>query len=330
VLGALLWSFTPFEAVAEPKQAWYSESRDLYYDLPVRVSYFPADEALSRRVWHYLEQADAQFNDYRADSEIAKINALSSPQEVTLSPALADAFGKSKKAYGYSHGLFDITSAPIRNLWKAGAEQGRLPSTEEVAAVQQRCGFQKVELEGRQLRLTQVGMQFDFGGIIKGILIDQVMEMLKAGGATSALVQISGETAAFGPSPKKRPYRIAVPNPHDTGQVWCVIHGPKGELSGSTSGNYEMPISIGGEKYYHIFDPRTGKPAPTAVASVSVVFPETGKNWMADSLTTTGVLLGPEETIRMVESFGGEALFIIWENGVLKEVKSTGWDRFQL
>jgi thiamine biosynthesis lipoprotein len=109
-----------------------------------------------------------------------------------------------------------------------------------------------------------------------------------------------------------------------------VIHGPKGELSGSTSGNYEMPIIIGGEKYYHIFDPRTGKPAPTAVVSVSVVFPETGKNWMADSLTTTGVLLGPEKTIELVQKLGGEALFLMRAGDKIHEVKSPGWARFEL
>jgi len=61
-----------------------------------------------------------------------------------------------------------------------------------------------------------------------------------------------------------------------------------------------------------------------------VVFPETGKNWMADSLTTTGVLLGPEKTIELVQKLGGEALFLMRAGDKIHEVKSPGWARFEL
>jgi hypothetical protein len=63
--------------------------------------------------------------------------------------------------------------------------------------------------------------------------------------------------------------------------------------------------------------------------SVSIAFPETGKNWLTDTLSTTGVLLGPERMFEILKPLGGEALFLIKENGTIHEVKSPGWAKFE-
>ncbi|MEI7851309.1 MAG: FAD:protein FMN transferase [Kiritimatiellales bacterium] len=308
---------------------WYQEVRDLYYGIPVQVRYYPEDAQLSKQVWTYLESIDDVFNDYKAGSEISAINRRNDAGDVTLSPMLADAFGKAQQAWQFSEGVFDITCAPIRNLWKQAAKQGTLPSDAEVAAVRERCGMNRIELEGNRLTISKAGLQFDFGGIVKGMIADHVIEMLKAGGAQSALVQIGGETAAFGLSQKKRAFRIAIQHPEVRDGVWSVIQDPGTGLSASTSGNYEQPILVNGQEFYHIMDPRTGYPAKTQIVSVSIAFPQTGKNWLADVLATTGVLLGPEKIFEIVKSFGGEAMFLVKENGEIREIDSSGWGIFK-
>ena len=308
---------------------WYQEVRELYYGIPVQVRYYPENTQLTTRVWAYLESIDDVFNDYKAGSEISTINCLSAAGDVTLSPMLADAFGKAQQAWKFSEGVFDISCAPIRNLWKQAAKQGTLPSDAEVAAVRERCGMDRVELNGNRLTISKAGLQFDFGGIVKGMIADHVVEMLKAGGAQSALVQIGGETAAFGLSQKKRPFRIAIQHPEVRDGVWSVIQDPGTGLSASTSGNYEQPIMVNGQEFYHIMDPRTGYPAKTQIISVSIAFPQTGKNWMADVLATAGVLLGPEKTFEVIKPFGGEAMFLVKENGEIREIDSPGWGNFK-
>lgn len=314
---------------AKGSGSWYQEVRDLYYGLPVQVSYYPENAQLTARVWAYLESIDDVFNDYKAGSEISAINRLSVTGDVMLSPMLADAFEKSRQAWQFSEGVFDVTCAPLRNLWRQAEKQGTLPSDEAVATVRERCGLNLVEQNGNRLTVSKVGIQFDFGGIIKGIIADHVVGMLKEGGAQSALVQIGGETVAFGRSQKDRPFRIAIQHPEERDGMWCVIHDPGSGLSASTSGNYENPILINGREFYHIMDPRTGYPAKTEVVSVSIAFPQTGKNWLADALSTTGVLLGPEKTFKIAKQFGGEAMFLIRENGTIREVASSGWEAFK-
>lgn len=308
---------------------WYHDIRDLYYGIPVQIRYYPEDAQLSKQVWAYLESIDDIFNDYKAGSEISAINRRNDTGDVKLSPMLADAFGKSRQAWQFSEGVFDITCAPIRNLWKQAAKKGSLPSDTEVAAVRERCGLNRVELAGNRLTITKAGLQFDFGGIVKGMIADRVIEMLKAGGAQSALVQIGGETAAFGLSQKKKPFRIAIQHPEVCDGVWSVLRDPGTGFSASTSGNYEQPILVNGQEFYHIMDPRTGYPAKTQIVSVSIAFPQTGKNWLADALSTTGVLLGPEKTFEIIKPFGGEAMFLVKQDGEIREIDSPGWGMFK-
>jgi len=314
---------------AKKSEHWYQEVRNLYYGIPVEVRFYPENKELSQHVWNYLESIDAVFNDYKAESEISGINRRTDAGDVTLSPLLAEAFGKARQAWELSEGVFDITCAPIRNLWRQAAEQGVQPSDTDVAAIRERCGFNRVELNHNRLTLPKAGIQFDFGGIVKGIIADHVVEMLKTGGVQRALVQIGGETAAFGLSQKERPFRIGIQHPEVRDGMWSVIQDPGAGVSASTSGNYENPILIKGQEFYHIMDPRTGYPAQTQIVSVTIAFPQTGKNWLADALATTGVLLGPEKTFNMIKPLGGEAMFLVKKDGVIRESVSAGWKMFK-
>ena len=301
----------------------------MYHGMPVQVHHFPSDEALSKRVWAYLESINDVFNDYKAGSEIYAINRQDGTNDVTLSPMLAEAFSKARQAWELSEGTFDITSAPIRNLWREAVPLNAFPSDADISRVRAECGMNLSAQDGARLSRSVAGLQFDFGGIIKGIIADHVIGMLKEGGVKSALVQVGGETVVFGLSQKERPFRIAIQHPEERDGTWCVIQDPGSGLSASTSGNYEQPIIIKGKKFYHIMDMRTGRPVQTDVVSVSIAFPETGKNWMADTLSTTGVLLGPEKTFEIVQRLGGEAMFLIRKDGKISEVASSGWEIFK-
>ena len=81
---------------------WYQEIRDLYYGIPVQVRYYPENTQLTARVWAYLESIDDVFNDYKSGSEISAINRRNDAGDVTLSPMLADAFGKARQAWQFS------------------------------------------------------------------------------------------------------------------------------------------------------------------------------------------------------------------------------------
>jgi thiamine biosynthesis lipoprotein len=323
--------------------------RELYYGIPVRVEFSPYNDSLAREVWEYLEGVDDVFNGYRADSEIGRLNAAlggdDHAEERSVSPDLAEALRLSVEAHGVSEGAFDITVRPLINLWRA-AEKTKLPPDDaEIAATLARCGFDKVLFEdggadggaeGGRLSTTVRGVSLDFGGIVKGIAVDRAVAMLQGGGATSGIVQVGGETACWGISKRGRSHIVGVRHPLaplDASALWTAVADQGDGLSCATSGNYFSPIVIGGKPYYHILDPRTGRPVDTRTLSVTVAFPRTGRNGLADALSTAGAVLGPERAVALAQQLGAEALVVYVESNADDaadaeplEAKTPGWD----
>ena len=308
------------------QEDWYREQKLLYYGIPVQIAFSPADETLATEVWDYLNGIDAIFNDYQKGSEIGIINSNRTKTTVELSPQLADAFILALALYRISDGAFDITTKPLRELWKEAEQRGRRPIEKELAELIQICGLDKVNLSGNRLSFVQSELRFDFGGVIKGIAVDGVIEMLKAVDIQSAMIQIGGETAVFGQSIRGQPHTIGIQAPEDLAKLWTAVSDQGYGLSISTSGNYRNPIIIDGEKFYHIIDPRSGMAVDTRILSVSIVFPETGKNWLADGLATAATVIGPEKIIPLIEKLGGDGLLILRQNETVHEVKTEGWD----
>ena len=305
---------------------WYTEQRQLYYGIPVQVSFSPKNETLAATVWNYLEKIDDTFNDYKESSEIGLLNNNPKEGGVDVSPQLAHALNFSLELSKTTDGAFDITIGPIRDLWKKAAKDNREPTPKEISIALESCGFEKVSLVGTHLTVINPDLRFDLGGIIKGIAIDHAISLLKENNIQAAMVQIGGETAVFGISMRGKPHVIGIQHPEDLTQLWAAVRDQGHGLSISTSGNYRNPIVIDGKEFYHIIDPRTGIPVDTHVLSVSIVFPKTGKNWLADGLATACAVVESEKSIGMVENHGGEALILIKEDGKVREVKTTGWD----
>lgn len=304
---------------------WYVGERALYHGIPVRVLFAPADLGLAAQAWYRLEAVDPVFNDYREDSEVGRLNR--GDGDATVSEPLAEALRLAQQVHGLTGGAFDPTVGPLRRLWRQAAESGEWPDKEARGEALGRCGLDGIRLEGRTLKRQRKGVQLDFGGIVKGMAVDEVVRLLQEAGVRDGLVQVGGETAAFGVSQRRQLHRIGIQHPLAMDQVWTVVQDPGSGISCATSGNYRNPIEIAGRKVYHIFDPRTGEPVDTQVLSVTVVFVQTGQNGLADALSTAGAVLGPERILPIVRELGGEALVLLQDGEEIVERKTAGWDR---
>lgn len=307
---------------------WHEETRLLYYGIPVSVKFFPADQQLASEVWQVLESVDVHFNDYKQGTEVSRLNAAASGKPLAVSADMAEALQHSFLAFGLTEGAFDITMAPIRKLWKACAQSGNLPGDEAIAAAVQASGMEALELKEQTLT-KHAERTLDFGGIIKGIAVDRALALLQRGGATSAFVQVGGETGVFGLSRRAEPFRLGIQHPLDETTLWGAIEAPQHALSLSTSGNYRQPVQVGDKTYYHIFDPRTGQPADTHVLSVSVVFAQSGRNGLADALATAGAVLG-KDLLPIAVAQGAEALVILSEGGEPVAHATAGWQAMEV
>ena len=301
------------EPVPSVKPAeWSSEQRELYFGIPVQVRFQPADAELARKAWTYLEHVDDVFNDYREDSEVGQLNAtLAEKRTAKVSEELAQALRFAAKAYRKTDGRFDVTLGPLRDLWHRAARKEAFPDVAAIERTRARCGFDKVSLDGRSVTTTVPGVRFDFGGCIKGWAVDRVVAILREGGARAALVQVGGETAAFGISPRGRTHVLGIQHPVKMDRIYAAMADPGSGLSAATSGNYRAPLVVGDRLLYHIFDPRTGQPADPKVLSVSIVFRTTGRNAWADALSTAGAVLPPDQLLALAKAEGAEALVLV-------------------
>jgi len=223
-------------------------------------------------VFELIDQLDQQMSNYKPESELSAINRDAAQHEVMVSPQLFGLIQYSLRASEESGGDFDITVGPLMKLWGFFRGQGRLPSTQEIAEVRKRIGYQHVHLdaERRTIRFDASGMELDLGGIAKGYAVDQAAEMMRSNGVTAALIS-SGTSSiyALGSPPGEHGWKVTVRDPYHAEKPADVFHLQNFALS--TSGNYEKFFRINGKTYCHIMDPQTGWPVQDMLSTVAAV-----------------------------------------------------------
>lgn len=137
----------------------------------------------------------------------------------------------------------------------------------------------------------------DLGAIAKGFAVDLAAEAVasKDAGRADILVDLGGNLKSV-----RGVWRVGVKEPEGEGFVASVKLAPGEALATSA-------------EYYrgkHIYDGRTGRPAESGVKSVTVLC---RSGMLADGLSTTLFILGPDEGLRLMEKHGYECsvLFIM-------------------
>jgi thiamine biosynthesis lipoprotein len=217
-----------------------------------------------------IAELDSILSDYNPQSELSRVCDATAPLSRDLSRILQHA----QRVARDTHGAFDITAGPLTRLWRQARAQKRLPGPEQIAAALGRSGYRKLGLSdhGQRAHCRVEGMQLDPGAIAKGYAADEALRSLLGAGIRSALVALSGDIAVGDPPPGRDGWRVRVQN----GVILLA------NAAVSTSGDEFQFAEIGGVRYSHIIDPRTGMPLRSA-RTVSVIAP-TGIE--ADSLST--------------------------------------------
>ncbi len=315
------------------KEDWFEYKKSLYHGIPSRIlfRFEHRDEArateLSRKAWEEFERIGQVFNPFDPQSETGKLNRRTSSKGVRVSEDVQKVLQDIATLYKASEGAFDPTLWPIKRLWRDAVERQRIPKDEELAEAVEKTGFDKVHVyeEGfPKLDLDRDDLTFDFGGIAKGYAVDRVRNLLKAEGAGAGLVQCGGEIATFGEK-SDGSWVIGVQHPKDLRALWGTVNS-KTELRVSTSGNYRQPLLIGEKRFYHIFDPRNGRPVQEKIAGVTVAsFDANVSNALLDALATSITVLGSKKGLELAKHFGVEALILVNDGDSLVEVVSDGF-----
>ncbi len=246
-----------------------------------------------------VAELDALWSRTVAGSDISRLNE----SDTGISDADARTvalIAKSVVLSALTDGTFDITLADLTDLWELCGEEDRLPTSAELSERLARIGTEQLTVSGTQIT-KPLGVKIDLGAIAKGATAEIVTEKLRSiEGVTSGLVSFGSCVAVFGEKPDGKPYKVAIKNPKDTAKTVGCVTLSDGDIL-SVSGDYERYVTIEGQKYHHILDPKTGYPTESGLSSVAVV---TKVGADADALSTAFMVMGEERTLAFYASGG--------------------------
>lgn len=272
-------------------------------------------EKAARAAFDRIAYLEDVMSDYRPTSEVNRLCASASGGPVRVSPELLFILRKSRELSRRSGGAFDVTVGPLVKLWRKARKSGVLPTLEEISAARKLVGWRKITLdsEASTVRLEVPGMQLDLGGIAKGYACDEAMRILKQAGIRSALVEMGGDMVVSDPPPGANGWRITVPSVSPL--PWRGEGQGEGSNRGqvllsnsaiSSSGDTEQFVEIGGVRYSHIVDPRTGLGLTTRIA-VTVIAPN---GVTSDGLSTAISVLGEKKGRTLAGTYPGVSVYI--------------------
>ncbi len=260
----------------------------------------PAPEDIHIGVEAVLEAVNASMSTWRDDSEITAFNSAPAGEWFTVSRDFADVFEMSRAVSEASAGAYDVTVAPLVDLWGFGAAEigaelvDQVPASGAIAAALERVGQQRLDFDRDAPALRKpAAMSVDFSSIAKGYGVDRVAAWLEQQGIDRYLVEIGGEIRVSGLNPRNEPWRIAVEKPQPgerTAQVAVTLHN----AAVATSGDYRNFFEVDGVRYSHSIDPRNGAPVRHDLVSVTVIHESAT---MADAWATALTVLGTERAL---------------------------------
>jgi thiamine biosynthesis lipoprotein len=240
--------------------------------------------AHARAALDEIDRIEAQLSVFRDTSAICEVNRRAASEAVEIDPSFFCLLNLCASLYRATGGAFDITSTPLSRCWGFLQRVGCLPSLEAIDAARSAVGFDGVLLDesARSVRFTRAGVELNLGAIGKGYALDRAAAGLRNAGVHHALLS-AGQSSLLA---LDGGWPIDVVSPR-------VAEGPLARVwlrnaALGTSGAGEQFVIVGGTRYGHVIDPRTGWPA-TGVLSASVVASSAAT---ADALSTAFLIGG--------------------------------------
>jgi thiamine biosynthesis lipoprotein len=295
-------------ATPQPGELKRYQYAQLHMGVQGRMVIYAPEEQLAERAamdaFKRVAELDQIASDYRPTSELNALTRNAVGRPVKVSEDLFLLLQRSHDVSRLSDGAFDITVGPLVQLWREARKAKQLPSSEQLDTARRLVGWEKVKLNpaDRTVELAVPGMKLDLGGVAKGYAGDQVMKVLKTHGIQSALFEFGGDILVSAAPPGKEGWMVEIVAETE-GEDGKII--PLTDAAISTSGDLEQYVTIGGKRYSHVVDPRTGI-GTTDRALVTVIAPD---GLTTDTLATAGCVMG-EKVKELEKSFPGTRISV--------------------
>ncbi|WP_295791505.1 FAD:protein FMN transferase [Mucilaginibacter sp.] len=258
-----------------------------------------------------ISRIEKLLTTFTEDSQTNLVNRNAGIQPVKVDKEVYELVERSLKISGLTQGAFDISYGGIdKSLWNFDLSMTALPDPEVARESVRLINYNNVILDEGDCTvfLKDEGMRIGFGGIGKGYAADKARAVLQDLGVTSGIVNAAGDLVTWGTQPNGKPWTIAIADPDKSITPFSTLN--ISNMAIATSGNYEKYVMIGGRKYSHTIDPKTGLPV-TGIKSVSIVSPSAE---LADAMATPVMVMGVRVGLDLINQLKQIACIIIDDN----------------
>jgi len=266
-----------------------------------------------------IRRIEALLTTYKESSQTNEINALAGIEPVKVDREVFDLIARSKRISEVTQGAFDITYGSVdKKLWNFDKEMKELPDPETAMKMVSLINFRNVILDEKEgtVFLKYPGMRIGFGGIGKGYAAEKAKLLLKEKGVNSGIVNAAGDLSAWGKQPSGNDWTIGIADPNSARHPFSYLS--ISDLAIATSGNYEKYVMIGGKRYSHTIDPKTGLPVH-GIKSVTIICPNAE---IADAMATPVMIMGIRVGLDMIDQMKGVACLIVDDNDQIHTSKN--------
>lgn len=241
-----------------------------------------------------IEKLLTTFSD---DSETNEVNRNAGIKPVKVSRETFELIKRSIKISEITQGAFDISYGSIdKRLWNFDQTMTALPDKETAKKMVRLINYRNIILDSENCTvfLREAGMRIGFGGIGKGYAAERAKQVMKEQGVTSGVVNASGDMSAWGLQPNGEKWTIGIADPESADKVFSFMTIT--DMAVATSGNYEKFVMIGGKRYSHTINPRTGLPV-SGIKSVTII---TTNAEIADAMATPVTIMGVQAGLDLI------------------------------
>lgn len=266
-----------------------------------------------------IKRIEALLTTFSNSSQTQLINQNAGIRPVKVDREVYSLIERSIAISDITQGAFDITYGSIdKSLWNFDRTMTSIPAKEQALKSVHLINYRNIVLnpEDCTVFLKEKGMRIGFGGIGKGYGAEMAKKLLVSNNVESGIINASGDLTAWGYQPDGKPWRIGISNPDRPQDIFSYL-----DISGlavATSGNYEKYVMIGGKKYSHTIDPKTGLPI-SGIKSVTVI---SGSAEFADAMATPIAVMGIKAGLYLIDQIPDLHCIIIDDNNTIYTSKA--------
>ena len=269
-----------------------------------------------------IQRIENLLTTYKDNSQTNLINRNAGIKPVKVDAEVFQLIERSQRISEITDGYFDISYGGIdKTFWNFDREMKQLPDPELVKKHLKLVNYKNILLdaESQTVFLKEKGMRIGFGGIGKGYAAEMAKRILQERNVISGVVNASGDLTTWGAQADGKPWTIGIADPDHAALPFSYMNITN--TSVATSGNYEKFVMIGGKKYSHTINPKTGMPV-SGIKSVTIICPNAE---IADAMATPITIMGIDAAINLVNQINHLECIIIDDHNKIYSSKNINF-----